>query len=86
VGIPGLSSLLSNPTSSDPSQFLRYLRATSGGVTKVGTQTVDGFQTTEYRAKIALNRAPNAFPAASRAQVRQTIAGSSNSHMYGYCR
>jgi hypothetical protein len=74
VGVPGLSSLLSNPTSSDPSQFLRYLRATSGGVTKVGTQTVDGFQTTEYRAKIALSRVPNGFPAASRAQVRKTIA------------
>jgi hypothetical protein len=74
AGIPGLSSLLSNPSSSDPSQFLRYLRATSGGVTKVGTQSVDGFQTTEYRAQINLDRVPDAAPAADRAQIRQTIA------------
>lgn len=74
LGLSGLSSLLNNPTSTDPSQMLRYLRATSGGVHKVGTQTVDGFQTTEYRAQIDLSRVPNAFPAASRAQVRQTIS------------
>lgn len=73
LGVSGLSSLFNNPTSTDPSQMLRYLRATSGGVHKVGTQTVDGFQTTEYRAQIDLSRVPNAFPAASRAQVRQTI-------------
>lgn len=74
LGMPGLSSLFNNPTSTDPGQMLRYLRAASGGVRKVGTQTVDGFRTTEYRARIDLNRVPNGFPAASRAQVRQTIA------------
>jgi hypothetical protein len=74
AGIPGLSSLMSNPTASDPSQFLRYLRASSGRVTKVGTQTVDGFQTTEYRATIDLNKVPDAQPKASRAQIRQAVA------------
>jgi hypothetical protein len=74
AGIPGVSSLLNNPSSTDPSQFLRYLEATSGGVTKVGSQSVDGFQTTEYRARINLDRVANAAPAADRAQVRQTIA------------
>ena len=74
AGIPGLSSLLSNPSSSDPSQFLRYLRATSGGVTKVGSESVDGFSTTHYRAQIELDRVADGFPPASRAQVRQTIS------------
>lgn len=74
AGIPGLSSLVSNPSSSDPSQFLRYLRATSGHVTKVGAQQIDGFRTTEYRATINLDKVPAAEPSASRAQVRQTIA------------
>src|SRR5579884_2308547 len=46
LGLGGLSALANNPTSSDPSQFLRYLRGSSGNVTKVGTGTVDGFQTT----------------------------------------
>jgi hypothetical protein len=73
AGMSGLSSLIDNPTSTDPSQFLRYLRATSGSVKKVGSGSVDGFQTTEYRATIDLDRVPNAEPAASRAAVRQTI-------------
>lgn len=74
TGIPGLSSLLNNPTSSDPSQFLHYLRASSGNVTRVGTVTVDGYRTTEYRARIDLNRVPRELPAASRAQASQAIA------------
>lgn len=74
AGIPGLSTLTNNPASNDPSQFLRYLRATSGGVTKVGTATVDGFATTHYRGQIKLDRVPSTFPAASRAQARQAIA------------
>jgi hypothetical protein len=74
AGIPGLSAIISNPAASDPSQLLRYLRETSGSVTKVGTATVDGRQTTHYRAKVSLDRVPDAFPAASRPQVRQAIA------------
>lgn len=74
AGIPGVSSLLSNPTSSDPSEILRYLRAASGGVTKVGSESVDGFHTTHYRAQIQLDRVPDAFQPASRAQARQTIS------------
>ena len=74
LGLGGFSSLLNNPASSDPSQLLRYLRAASSSVTKVGTATVDGFQTTHYRGRIQLARVPNAFPAAQRAQVRQTIS------------
>lgn len=74
LGASGFSSLLDNPASTDPSQFLRYLHAASGSVTKVGSATVDGTPTTQYRATIQLNRVPNGFPAAQRAQVRKTIA------------
>ena len=74
AGIPGLSTLASNPTSSDPSQLLRYLRATSRGVTTIGSASVDGFQTTHYRAQIQLDRVPDVFPPASRSQARQTIS------------
>lgn len=75
VGISGLSSLASNPASSDPSQFLRYLRATGGHVTQLGTQTIDGQTTTGYRATIQLDKVANTLPAADRAQARQAIAG-----------
>lgn len=74
AGIKGVSDLLNNPSSSDPSQFLRYLRASSGKVSKVGSQSVDGFQTTEYRATINLDRVANGVPSADRAQVRESIA------------
>ena len=44
-------------------------------MTKIGTEVVNGVPTTHYRAQISLDRVPNAFPAASRAQIRQTVAG-----------
>jgi hypothetical protein len=74
LGIPGLSTLTNNPLSSDPSQYLRYLRATGSHVTQVGTETIDGRTTTGYRAQIQLDRVPNTLPAADRAQARQAIA------------
>ena len=75
LGISGLSSLASNPASSDPSQFLRYLRAAGGHVTQVGTKTIDGQTTTGYRAQIQLDKVASSLPAADRAQAQQTIAG-----------
>jgi hypothetical protein len=74
AGIPGLSSLTSNPASTDPSQLLRYLRATSGQVTKVGTASVDGFSTTHYRGQINLDRVPDTLPPASRPAARQALS------------
>lgn len=75
LGIPGLSSLASNPASSDPSQYLRYLRAAGAHVSEVGAQTIDGRATTGYRAQIQLDRVANTLPAADRAQAQQAIAG-----------
>ncbi|HUO71242.1 MAG TPA: hypothetical protein VMU39_10725 [Solirubrobacteraceae bacterium] len=74
AGIPGLSSLANNPASSDPSQFLQYLRAVSGGVSKVGSDSVGGVQATHYRASIDLDRVPDVLPAASRAAGKQATA------------
>ena len=73
-GIPGFSSLASNPVSSDPSQFLTYLRAASGNVSKQGTAVVNGIQTTHYHATISLDRVPNALPAASRKGAKQAVS------------
>jgi hypothetical protein len=74
AGVSGLSSLVNNPASSDPSQFLQYLRA-AGTVTKEGTAVVNGAQTTQYRASINLDKVPSAVPSASRASAQQAIAG-----------
>jgi hypothetical protein len=73
-GIPGFSSLTNNPVSSDPSQFLSYLRATSGNVTKQGTAVVNGLQTTHYHATISLDKVPNTLPSASRKGAKQAVS------------
>ncbi len=72
AGVAGLSSLTSNPATSDPSQLLNFLRA-SGKVTKVGTEQVNGVQTTHYRGAIDLSRIANALPGASRQAVQQSV-------------
>ena len=75
AGIQNLTSLFGGSGSTNPGQFLDYLRATSsGGVTRVGSATVDGVQTTEYRAKIDLLKAPAAAPAAQRTALRQAVS------------
>jgi hypothetical protein len=74
AGIPGFSSLIENPTSSNPAQFLQYLRAVSGGVHTIGSATIDGHRTTGYSATIDLSKAPSVVPAARRASVRQAVA------------
>ena len=74
AGVPGVGSLINNPASSDPSQFLSWLRA-AGTVTKVGSDTVNGIPTTHYRAVIALDKVPSTLPAASRSQAQAAVAG-----------
>lgn len=73
AGLSGLGSLLTNPTSGDPAQLLQYLRATSGGVTRVGTAQIQGISTTQYRATVELDRYPGLVAPARRAAARQAI-------------
>lgn len=72
-GIPGLSSMTSNPTMNDPSQMLRYLRAASDSVSNEGHAQVDGFDTTHYRAELSLDSLSNHLPAAERGPVEQAL-------------
>lgn len=57
----------------DPTQALRYLKATSGDVKRIGTQTVRGVSTTHYKATIDFNRYADSVPAKDRASVRRTM-------------
>lgn len=75
AGIQNLTSLFGGSGSTNPSQFLQYLRTTSSNrVKQMGSASVDGFQTTHYRATIDLTKAPAAAPAAQRAGMRQAVA------------
>jgi hypothetical protein len=69
----GLSSF-ANAASVDPSQFLRYLRAASGKVTRVGTEKVRGVETTHYQATLDLGHYPALVSAAQREQARLGVA------------
>lgn len=73
AGIPGLSSLMS-PTMSNPGEMLQYLKAASGGVTKVGTERVGSFTTTHYRGAISLDNYPKLVPSSQRASAKAAVA------------
>jgi hypothetical protein len=64
---------LQNPASSNPTEFLKYLR-TVGSVSSAGPATVDGVRTTEYRATIDFDRYAKLVPSAQRAAATQTVA------------
>jgi hypothetical protein len=73
-GIPGLSSLVGNPVSSDPSQILEYLRAVSDSIVADGHQQVDGVETTHYRADLSLDRIADALPSADQPAAQQALS------------
>ncbi len=74
TGIPGISSLMSNPTMSDPTQLLRYLRAGSDGVTSLGRERLDGVVTTHYRAQLNLDRVTEGLPSADQAAIHAALS------------
>lgn len=74
AGIPGLSSLGNDPTTSDPGQMLQYLNAASDGITNEGQQRVDGVETTHYHAQLSLDRLTAGVPAADRGAVQQALS------------
>jgi hypothetical protein len=68
-------SALSSPgASSDPSQLLSYLKATSGQVTRIGAEQVQGAPTTHYRATIDYDRYASRVAPAQHAAASQSIA------------
>jgi hypothetical protein len=70
-GSLGVGSL--STASSDPSQFVDYLRAVSDNTTKVGTATVRGVATTRYHSVIDLRKYPNLVSGAQRVAAQRTI-------------
>lgn len=56
----------------DPSQILGYLRG-AGTVEEVGTETINGVETTHYRAVVDLDRVADVAPAELQEQVREQI-------------
>ena len=74
TGVPGLSSLGSNPAMEDPSQMLRVLESESTNVIDAGKQAVDGVETTHYRAYLDIDRVPPGLSPSQQAAVQQAIS------------
>jgi hypothetical protein len=66
-------SQLSSLNQSDPTQFLEYLRASSGGVVEVGAETVDGVPTTHYYATLQLSSILDRLPSSDQAAARAAL-------------
>jgi hypothetical protein len=74
-GLPGLASFGGgNPTTSDPTNMLHFLRSSSGVVIVVGHQRVDGAQTTHYRTELSVSHLADGLPAGERDAVQQGLA------------
>jgi hypothetical protein len=73
--LPGLSSIGSNPATTNPGQMLQFLRAVSDSVVTEGRQRVDGFETTHYHAELSLSSIASALPAADQAAAQQVLSG-----------
>jgi hypothetical protein len=57
----------------NPAQMVDWLRAASGDVTTVGTETVDGVPTTHYRATVDIDKYPDLVPAENREAMRKAV-------------
>jgi hypothetical protein len=81
LGAFGLGGLTTQ--SSNPAQFIDYLRAVGAKTKRVGTATIDGTQTTHYHALIDLDNYPKLFGPARRAAAARgvaTLEGAIGSH------
>jgi hypothetical protein len=57
----------------DPSRMVDWLRAASGDVTTVGTETIDGVDTTHYKATIDIDKYPDLVPPEQRDLMRNAV-------------
>ncbi len=68
-----LGAITTQSGGQDPTQVLSYVKAASGDVGRVGTETVRGVATTHYKATIDLDKVPDSAPADQRAAARRSI-------------
>lgn len=69
------SKLVGGQAAQDPAQMLSMLRATSGKVDDLGTETIDGTTTTHYRATVDLAKAAKLKGVSSQALQKLTGNG-----------
>jgi hypothetical protein len=66
-------SQLSSFNETDPSQIIEYLRASSGGVSTVGSETVDGVPTTHYHGVLQVSTILERLPADAQTAAKAAL-------------
>ncbi len=66
-------SQLSSLNQDDPTQLLEYLRASSGGVSTVGSETLGGVPTTHYRGTLQLSSVLDRLPSSDRDAAKTAL-------------
>ena len=54
--------------------MLQYLKASSGGITNLGHQVIDGFSTTGYHANLQISKIPDAVPPSEKAAAQAAMS------------
>lgn len=72
MGDSGMGGSLSG--SNDPTAMFEALRGVSSGIETVGTETIDGVETTHYRATIDLQKAIAAAPEDQQAEMKASLS------------
>ena len=67
------SSQLGSLDQEDPTKFLEYLRASSGAVVSLGSETVNGVPTTHYSATLQMSRILDRLPGDQQAAARAAL-------------
>ncbi len=67
------ASSLSSLNQSDPTQFLNYLRGSSGAVVSLGSETVNGVSTTHYQARLQLAHVLDSLPSSEQAAAKAAL-------------
>jgi hypothetical protein len=73
ASLPGMSTVINDPTASDPANVLRLLRQVSGNVTNLGPALVGGINTTHFHADLTLAELANSMPGASGAFTARVL-------------
>lgn len=66
-------SALMSSSNSDPTQSLSYLEASSNTIVKMGTETIDGVQTTHYHAVVDMKKVEKMMVARAPAAQRKAL-------------
>jgi hypothetical protein len=70
----GVNPTVLSSAQSDPAQYLQYLKAVSGQVQNLGTETIRGVETTHYHAVSDLSRYASLLPASERATAQRAYS------------